>query len=1013
MKNDPIETSEARSRKIFFDGVNGLCYNRAKITEGSNHMSSDLKINDELGGFKLIDRTNVEEINADALVFEHIKTGAKLFFLDADDDNKVFCIGFRTPPIDDTGVTHIIEHSVLCGSKKYPLKEPFVELVKGSLNTFLNAMTYPDKTVYPIASRNAKDFRNLEDVYLDAVFNPSIYSTPEIFMQEGWHYEIESSSDPLQYSGVVYNEMKGALSTPESILASKLNRVLYPDNCYRFESGGDPDHIPELSPEAFIDFHRRYYHPSNSYIFLYGDVDLDDQLAYLDREYLSKYERLEIDSSIARQKPFDQMKRGEDFYPIGDEDDPKEKTFLSLTFVTGDVLDPKTLMGLKILEDALLDSSASPLRKALIDAHIGKDVDSTFDEDYLQPMLGIIISGSEAARADEFYELTMSTLKSLVETGIDRTLLQAAINSYEFELREADFGTTPRGLVYGLRSFKSWLYDEEPTRHLRYEAALAEIKAGLDQSFFEQLIQTYLIDNPHRVLFTLKPSKTVAREREARQTEALDRIKGSLDPSKLEAIVEETKRLKIRQQTPETPEALETIPLLKLEDIRKEAEVLPLKFRDLDGTRILDSCIETNGIVYLNLFFDASRVPQDKLFIAFLLQTLLGEVDTKEHSYEELATLTDLNLGGIGMGMTAYIKNGVHDSFLPKLKVSVKALASKLPQLSELLVEIFTESIFINKKRVRELIEELQMNIELGVQRAAQNIVTLRLASYLSRAGAYTNEGVLPYNRFLKELLANFDERFDDLVDDLYDVMTRLINKNGLIVGVTANDEVYKRFVPHLSKFLKSLPTDEFKPEHYHFQLKAKNEGLMSQSRVQYVGKGANFVELGYEYSGALAVLETIMRYEYLWALIRVQGGAYGAFVSFTRSGGMHFCSYRDPNLARTIEIFDLTSQFLAKFKVSDREMLKYIIGTISKFDRPLTPSLKGSTAADCYIRGITFDDRQKTRDEILSTNQETIRGLAALVDACMKSNNLCVFGNEDLLRQNKNLFGELVNVNA
>ena len=722
------------------------------------------------------------------------------------------------------------------------------------------------------------------------------------------------------------------------------------------------------------------------------------------REYLSKYDRLEIDSSIKKQPPFDKMKRAEDFYPISDEEDEREKTFLTLNFMTGDTLDMTKVFALNILEHALLISSAAPLRKALVDAHIGKDVDSSFDEDYLQPTFGIQINGSEASRADEFYELTMSTLKKLVADGIDKSLLQSSINSFEFTTREADFGTTPRGLVYGLRVLKGWLYDGDPADQLRYEKPLAEIKAGLDNGYFERLIQECLIDNPHCVMFTLKPSKTVAKAR---------KIKKSLSIVELETLINETKRLKLRQQEPEKPEALETIPILKLDDIRKEAEVLPLKFRDLDGTRILDSCIETNGIIYLNLYFDASRVPQDKLLHVILLTTLLGEVDTKSHSYEELATLTDTHLGGIGMGLTAYTKNGVPDSFMPKLKVSVKALASKLDKLSELLVEIFTETIFTNKKRIREIVEETQIGIELGLQRGGQHVVTLSLASYLSKAGAYVNEGLLPFNKFLKGLLADFDNRFDDLVDDLYDLMTRLINKNGLIVGVTANDEIYKQFVPHLSRVLKSLPTDEFKVEHYHFPLKAKNEGFMSQSRVQYVGKGANFINLGYEYTGALGVLETIMRYEYLWTLIRVQGGAYGAFVSFTRSGGMHFCSYRDPNLDRTLKVFDRTADFLSKFNVSDREMDKYIIGTISKVDHPLTPSMKGNAAMDCYLRSITYDDRQKSRDEVLSTRQETIRGLAPLVEACMKENNLCVFGNEDLLRRNKKLFGELVNINA
>ena len=976
-------------------------------------MNSDLKINDELHGFKLIDRSTVDELRAESFLFTHIKTGARLFYLAADDDNKVFYIAFRTPPTDDSGVAHIIEHSVLCGSKKYPLKEPFVELAKGSLNTFLNAMTYPDKTVYPIASRNQKDFRNLEDVYLDAVFNPNIYSTPEILMQEGWHYEIDDPSQPLTYSGVVYNEMKGALSSPESILGSKICRAVYPDNCYYFESGGDPEAIPSLTLDAFIDFHKRYYHPSNSYIYLYGDVDIDEQLAYLDREYLSKYDRLEIDSSIARQKPFDHMRRAEDVYPIGEDEDERDKTFLTLNFMVGDILDPTKLLALNILEQTLLVASAAPLRKALVDAHIGKDVDSSFDEDYLQPTLTIQINGSEAARVDEFYDLTMSTLKRLATEGIDRSLLQASINTVEFGLREADFGAHPRGLIYGLRLLKSWLHDADPNIHLRYEDALAAIKAGLDNRYFERLIEDYLLNNNHRVLFTLKPSKTVAKDREARQAEALKQIKKSMSIVDLESVITDAKRLKARQQSPETPEALETIPLLKLEDIRKEAERLPLKFRDLDGTRILDSCIETNGIIYLNLFFDATRVPQEKQLYAHLLMTLLGEVDTRDHTYEEFTTLTDTHLGGVGIGMAAYVKQGLPDSFYPKCRVNVKALASKIPEMTDILIEMLTGSVFVDKKRIRELLEELQMNIELGLQRNGQNIVTLRLASYLSKSGAYLNQGILPYNQFLKDLLANFDKRFDDLVDELYDVLTRLINKNGLIVGVIANDEIYKQFVPHLSRLLKALPTEEFKVEHYHFPLKSKNEGFMSQSRVQFVGKGANFINLGYEYTGALLVLETIMRYEYLWALIRVQGGAYGATTSFTRSGAMHFCSYRDPNLERTLQVFDATAAFVSQFDVSDREMDKYIIGTISKLDHPLTPSMRGSIAMDCYIRGITFDDRQKSRDEVLATRQETIRGLAPLIDACMKANNLCVYGNEDLLRQNKDLFGELVNVNA
>ncbi|MBQ9615653.1 MAG: insulinase family protein, partial [Selenomonadaceae bacterium] len=502
----------------------------------------------------------VAEADSEAFEFVHEKTGARLFYLKNKDDNKVFSIAFRTPPKDDTGVAHIVEHSTLCGSRKYPLKEPFVELVKGSLNTFLNAMTYPDKTVYPVASRNDKDFQNLMDVYLDAVFYPAMYQTPEILMQEGWHYEIESPEEPLRYSGVVYNEMKGALSSAEDLLGRQIMHSLFPDTAYGYESGGDPEAIPGLSQEMFLEFHHRYYHPSNSYIYLYGDLDIDEKLAYLDEEYLSHFERLEIDSEIRRQKLFAEMKRITDFYPIGSEEEVKEKTFLSLNFLTGDALDTKTLLGLEILEHALLRSPAAPLRKAIVDAELGKDVDSSFETEMLQPMFSMIVNGSEEDRTEEFYNLVMAKLKELRDRGIDKKLLQASLNLFEFRLREDDFGSAPKGLIYGLRSLRSWLYGGDPAESLRYEDILQQLKEGLDQGYFEELVDRYFLRNLHRTLLVFKPSRTMAAEREAEQEKLLAEKKASLSKEEIRQIIENTKKLKERQQAPETPEALATIP---------------------------------------------------------------------------------------------------------------------------------------------------------------------------------------------------------------------------------------------------------------------------------------------------------------------------------------------------------------------------------------------------------------------------------------------------------------------
>ena len=985
----------------------------------------NLNIGEELNGFILKNFSEVGEISAKTYEFEHIKTGAKLFYVATDDDNKVFYIGFRTPPKDDTGVAHILEHSVLCGSKKYPLKEPFVELVKGSLNTFLNAMTYPDKTVYPVASRNAKDFRNLQDVYLDAVFNPSMLTTPEILMQEGWHYEIigneelvirngkdnskfQISNFKLQYSGVVYNEMKGALSSPDDILGDKLLRNTFPQNCYGFQSGGDPEAIPNLTQENFVAFHQKFYHPSNSYIYLYGDVDIAEQLAYLDREYLSKFDKIEVDSVIDFHPAFKEMKRVAEVYPIGEEENSAEKSFLSLNLVVGDTLDTRTNLGLEVLTHALFSSPAAPVRKALIDSGLGKDVEAGLEDDLRQPTFTITLTGSEVDRVEKFYSLLTNELQKLVAGGIDKTLLRSSINLMEFRLREADFGLAPKGLIYGLRLLKTWLYGGDPNAYLRYEEDLAAIKRGLDENYFENIIKKYFLENPHKVLMTLAPDKTFAKKRDAAQAEKLDKIKSDLTSAQLEEIISTAANLKIRQQAADSPEALKTIPILKREDLRKEAEKLPLQFRDLSGTRILFSNIDTHGIIYLTFYFDALKIPQEKLFHAYLLTSLLGNVDTKKHSYEELAILTNLNIGGFGSTLRADSEMNKPHSFAPRMRIYVKALKSKLAEMTEILTEIFNETIFTNKKRIRELIEQDQLGFELNLQNMAPQIISSQLAAYQTKTGAYNAAAYLPYNKFLKNLLTDFDNKFDELVADLKDVYNRLVNRNGLIVSVTAPEELYKNFRPHLSKLLKSMTIDEFKRENYSFPCKPKNEGLYSQSRVQYVGKGANFIELGYDYSGILNVLETILRYEYFWTKIRVQGGAYGAFASFNRTGNLFFGSYRDPNLEKTLETFDGTANFLKNFDVSNREMDKYIIGTLSKVDKPLTPSLKGQLAADFCLRNITYADRQKSRDEILSARQEDIRGLSKLIDDCMNQNNLCVFGNEEILKQHKEIFGEI-----
>lgn len=959
-------------------------------------------------GFRVIRKHSLPETDSTAWLFTHEKTGARVFFLQNDDDNKVFSISFRTPPADDTGVAHIVEHSTLCGSRKYPLKEPFVELVKGSLNTFLNAMTYPDKTMYPVASRNDKDFQNLMDVYLDAVFYPNMRKNPQVLMQEGWHYEIERPEEPLRYSGVVYNEMKGALSAPDDILDSRIMASLYPDTAYGFESGGDPEAIPQLTQEKFLDFHSKYYHPSNSYVYLYGDMDMEEKLAYLDEAYFCHFDRLEVSSEIRRQAAFDGLKWITEEYPVSPDEETAEKTFLSLSWVTGDSLNAEDMMGLEILEHALLRTPAAPLRKILIDAKIGKDVDSNFENDILQPFFSIIVNNSEAERAGQFHELVMTALKKLADEGLDPVLMEASLNLLEFRLRESDFGSAPKGLIYGIRSMKTWLYGGEPETCLRYEKILAVMKGGLKNGYFEGLIRKYFLQNPHAVLLTLVPSKTIAAEREAKLEQELSQRKAAMTAQEVQAVIAATKALKERQQCPETEEALKTIPVLNLADIRREAYDLPLKELELDGTKVLLSDVETHGIVYLTMLFNAQTVSQEQIPYVFLLSELMGGVDTEAHSYAELDNLKNLHTGGISYDVVTYTKKDEPDSCLPKFKIKAKVLKKKLPELLTLLQEILTRSQFTDKKRIRELLEQEQAAMELNLQRSAHQVVASRLASYLSVSGRYADEGGLPFYQFIKSFLEDFEENLAKMQEVFADILPKIFNRNGLILSVTEREADYAAFAGAFAGFQRQLAGKAYPAQEYHWNLAALNEGLTSSSRVQYVGKGANFLKLGYAFTGTLHVLETLLRYDYFWTKIRVQGGAYGAFTSFNRNGMMYFGSYRDPNLRETLEVFDGTADFIRHFTASEREMDKFIIGTMSGVDTPLTPQMKGSAAASCWLRGITKEDRQKCRSQILDARQQDIRALAEMVEACMKQQVICVFGGQEKLEQDKSLFGEV-----
>lgn len=963
-------------------------------------------------GFTLKHEEHIKEINSDAKIFTHDKTKARVLYIGNNDTNKVFSIGFKTPPKNSTGVMHILEHSVLCGSKKFPSKEPFVELAKGSLNTFLNAMTYPDKTLYPIASQNEKDFFNLMEVYLDAVFYPNIYKNKEILMQEGWHYDLESKEDELTYKGVVYNEMKGAFSSPEGVLMRKVQETLFPDTIYSNESGGDPEFIPDLTYDEFIDTHKKYYHPSNSYIFLYGDLDINKALEFIDNEYLSNFEEKHYEEEIKEQKGYDKLKDFTYSYSISDEDDEKEKTFISLNFVTGKSTDEEVYTDLSLLQYILLGAEGAPLKKALLDSEICKDVLASFDNGILQPTFSIIIKNSDECHKDKFKEIVYNTLKDLVKEGIDKKLIEGCINTFEFRLREADTGGYPKGLVYYLNAMDSWLYGGDPLMYIRYEDQLENVKKALTTNHFEKLIEKYLLNNTHASLLVLKPEKGLANRQEEALKEKLSKYRQSLNEKELQEIIDETQSLLKRQQTPDTKEDLEKIPLLNLSDIEKEVEDLKVCGEKFEDINILNYKTFTSNISYLNFMFYAKCIKEEDIPYYSLLSNLLAKVDTKNYDYKELSNELLINTGDLYFRTQTYVKEKNYNEFYPFLELKTKVMNDKVSNAMDLVAEIIENSLFDDNKRIREIIRELISRIEMVFMQSGHSVAISRLFSYISIPSVYSEKiSGYDYYKFLKDIENNFDSKIQEVKEKLYKIKETIFNKNNLTVFVTGEDTEVNILKENLNKVLNVLSSDKVCNYEYNFKLEQKNEALMTPANVLYVSKGYNFKELGYDYNGSMLVLKTILGYEYLWNRVRVQGGAYGCMSTINRSGSIGFVSYRDPNLSKTINAYDECYKFIENFEVDEREMTKYIIGTISNLDTPLNSSSKGDKALNLYIKGVTKEDLEKERKEVLETKFNDIRSFSNLIKDVMEKDYLVVVGDDKKIKSEKDLFKNTVNI--
>ncbi len=961
-------------------------------------------------GFKLKDKKDIKEIGSIGYLFEHEKTGARLLYLNNNDDNKVFGIAFRTPPTDSTGVSHILEHTVLNGSRKYPVKEPFVELLKGSLSTFLNAMTYSDKTVYPVASRNDKDFNNLMDVYLDGVFYPNIYNNKLTFMQEGWHYELESPESELIYKGVVYNEMKGAFSSPESVLFRRIQQSLFGNGTYNVESGGDPDYIPDLTYENFIEFHRKYYHPSNSYTFLYGNMDIEEKLKYIDEEYFSKFDKIQVNSNIEYETETENLKDFNYSYSITTNETKEDKTYLSLNYVLDNTSSCENTLAFSMLEDILFEMPSSPLKNAFIEADLGKDIFGYFDSEIKYCTFGAVVKNSEGAKKEKFKEVFFKTLNEIVENGLDKKLIEGVVNYKEFKLREANFGGYPKGIIYGLRSLTSWLYEDDPYEHLFFEEALNNIKSNMFNGYFEKIIKDKILDCNHSIFLTLSPESGLNDKKESELSKKLSQVKNSLSESDLNEIIINTKTLIKRQEEQDTKEALDTLPKLQIDDINKEIEKYPIEVKELKDGAILYHDIFTNGIAYINLYFDGNVVLEQDIPYLRLISSLLGYIDTKSHDYMEFSNEININTGGINANIEIYIDYANEDILKPKLTVSSKVLVSKLDSFKNILTEMLMETEFKNKKRWIDILNELKSRMEMEFVSNGHLTSFERAWSYISKAGKYSDyiKGLEFYN-FITDILTNIETKFDEYAEKIKDIFNNLINKNSIVVGFTC-DKIHKEAVENtINDILDKIPSFDRKDINLDLKLEKLNEGLITSSQIQYVSLVSNFKSLGYDYSGKLNVLRTIVSFDYLWNKVRVMGGAYGCFINFSRNGKFILSSYRDPNLKETLNAYLGLASYVENYECLDDELTKAIIGTISKLDYPLTASQKGETADELFIRNISNELLQKERDEVLNISIYDIRGLSNLIKDCLNQYGLCVIGGEEKITSNKDLFMNIV----
>ena len=963
--------------------------------------------NDQVAGFTVQEVSYINEISAQAYIMQHDQTKAKLLFLATEDDNKVFSVTFRTPPADSTGVAHILEHSTLCGSDKYPLREPFVELVKGSLNTFLNAMTFPDKTMYPVASRNAKDFQNLMDVYLDAVFHPNLRKDPYILMQEGWHYELDDADQPLIYKGVVYNEMKGALSSPDDVLGQKAMEVLFPDTTYGYESGGDPDHIPELTFEAFTDFYQQYYHPSNAYFFLYGDMPLEETLTYISEKYLNEYHYREIDSEIATQSAPTARQKATFYYGVTEDEERQGKTLHAIDIVLPDTLSPAQMMAMEVWNYALLTIPGAPLRQEIISKGLATDVSGSIIDSLKQAVWHIEAIGSEREHQASLVQLFDAFMQKIAAQGFSSELLSAALNRLEFSLRENDFNGRPKGLFYNLRALDFWLYDRDPLQGLRYEEDIRELREEITAGTFHTIIGDLICRNPHKAVITMAPQVGLQEEKEQAVREKLAAFKETLSPEKERRIIEQTATLKRRQQTADNEEQLATIPLLERDELPQKVDSDALLQEDVEGFPVYRMAGDSNGILYATLYFPLLHLTTQEYLYAVLLSDVLGELDTRGYTYAELAQQINFHTGGITVGLKSGSRYDDDRDVYSYFVVRGKALTSNTSQLVTLTNELINHTLFTDTKRLTELINEKKTDWNLQLFRRGNALMMNRALSYVSPLERLRDQSGLSYFAFLQKLAQHSTE---EIITALQQTSRRIFRMVGSFALICGGEEESTAWQQESSRLLADLEQEKSADAPLALDLHIGNEGFISVGKVQYVAQGGNFRREGHTYHGALTVLEHILRYEYLWQNVRILGGAYGAHAQIMSNGNSVFCSYRDPNLAETLQVYADMPAAIGRFEATDRAMRQYVIGALAPTQTQFTLPMRGERAVNRMLSKMPDTFRQQIRDEIIHCTQSDIRAQAPLLQSIIAQQHISVMGGATKLNEQRELFRDIIN---